>query len=428
MAATGSSISQTGDARLFGASIPATGGLTTGGRFPSATAVQDGGAAPLGSSVPGVGGRWQREPVRRGPGKLRHSKVVLATGDVTTVAGALQVSGSTFGSALASARFKAPAGLAYDGTNNRLYVSDATNYDVRVVDLTNAQAAPVVLSSQLSINGALYPKPFGLALDDAGHLYVAVSVDRAILRIDIYASQITTVAQMAEPTYDGPFGVALDGPGHLFLSDKRGKWAREVDSATDQVTDVAGTLNAIDYRDGVGSDARFDSPSYVFVDVPGHAYVSDEGNRVLRGVDIPTGTVTTVAGMAASYGRQDGVGPAATRALLDHLFRWTRNLYLADSWGPTIRKVVIATGELTTIAGQASSSGSTDGQGAAARFFQPTGITGDGAGNLDVSDNGNNVIRKIVIATGEVTTIGPTSTFYNTAGLACDGTNLYISD
>ena len=68
--------------------------------------------------------------------------------------------------------------------------------------------------------------------------------------------------------------------------------------ATGQITEVAGAYNAIDYRDGVGSNARFNSPRYVLVDVPGRAYVSDESNYVLRGVDITTGTVTTVAGTA----------------------------------------------------------------------------------------------------------------------------------
>ena len=71
----------------------------------------------------------------------------------------------------------------------------------------------------------------------------------------------------------------------------------------------------------------------------------------------------------------------------------------------TIRKVVIATGAVTTLAGTAGVTGAADGTGAAARFNGPYGIASDGAGNLFVADTGNHTIRKIVIATGAVTTL-----------------------
>jgi DNA-binding beta-propeller fold protein YncE len=79
------------------------------------------------------------------------------------------------------------------------------------------------------------------------------------------------------------------------------------------------------------------------------------------------------------------------------------NLYVVDASNQTIRKVVIATGETSTLAGKAQLSGTSDGIGDAARFNQLGGITTDGT-NLYVADGGNNKIRKIVIATGEVTT------------------------
>ena len=67
------------------------------------------------------------------------------------------------------------------------------------------------------------------------------------------------------------------------------------------------------------------------------------------------------------------------------------NLYVTDSWNETIRKVVISTGIVTTLAGSAGLSGSTDGTGSAARFNYPYGITTDGA-NLYVVDSN---IRRI---------------------------------
>ena len=92
---------------------------------------------------------------------------------------------------------------------------------------------------------------------------------------------------------------------------------------------------------------------------------------------------------------------------------------------------------VTTLAG--SSSGSTDATGTSARFNYPNGITTDGT-NLYVTDNGNHKIRKIVISTGVVTTLagsgvygntdatGTSAEFYYPRGITTDGTNLYVSD
>jgi hypothetical protein len=80
------------------------------------------------------------------------------------------------------------------------------------------------------------------------------------------------------------------------------------------------------------------------------------------------------------------------------------NLYVADSGNDTIRKVVIATGAVSTLAGTAGMPGSSDGTGAAARFSYPIRVTNDGAGNLYIADTFNSTIRKVVITTGAVTT------------------------
>ena len=92
---------------------------------------------------------------------------------------------------------------------------------------------------------------------------------------------------------------------------------------------------------------------------------------------------------------------------------------------------------VTTLAG--SSSGNTDATGTSARFNQPMGITTDGT-NLYVVDYGNNRIRKIVISTGVVTTLaggsssgntdatGTSASFYKPMGITTDGTNLYDAD
>jgi hypothetical protein len=77
------------------------------------------------------------------------------------------------------------------------------------------------------------------------------------------------------------------------------------------------------------------------------------------------------------------------------------NLYVAEYY--SIRKIVIATGVVTTLAGDGTI-GYLDGTGTAAQFYRPFDIAADGSGNLYVADFGNHCIRKIEIASKKVTT------------------------
>ena len=97
-----------------------------------------------------------------------------------------------------------------------------------------------------------------------------------------------------------------------------------------------------------------------------------------------------------------------------------------------IRKIEIASGLVTTLAGTAGQAGSSDGSGAGASFFLPQGITRDG-GNLYVTDAGNNSIRKIAIGSGAVSTLtglhfADNLGFNDPVGIAFDSGNLYIAD
>jgi hypothetical protein len=80
-------------------------------------------------------------------------------------------------------------------------------------------------------------------------------------------------------------------------------------------------------------------------------------------------------------------------------------LYVADSFDDTIRKVALDSGAVTTVAGMPGMGGHQDGTGPAAQFDGPQGLAYDGAGALYVADHRNHAIRKVVVATGIVTTI-----------------------
>jgi len=107
-----------------------------------------------------------------------------------------------------------------------------------------------------------------------------------------------------------------------------------------------------------------------------------------------SGAVTTVAGTGSS-GSANGTGTSASFNTPVGITTDGTNLYVADYDNHLIRKIVISTGVVTTLAGTGSS-GSVDGTGTSASFSSPTGITTDGT-NLYVADTNNNLIRKIVL-------------------------------
>ncbi|MCP5500498.1 MAG: hypothetical protein H7A25_11380 [Leptospiraceae bacterium] len=134
--------------------------------------------------------------------------------------------------------------------------------------------------------------------------------------------------------------------------------------------------------------------------------------------------VSTVAGSAGNPGIDDGTGTAATFNFPFGITTDGTNLYVADTDNNIIRKMVLSTGEVTTIAGSAGNPGIDDGIGTAAKFVYPFGITTDGS-NLYVTDAGSGNIRKIKLSNMEVSTIF--TGLNDPRGITTDGTNLYVA-
>jgi hypothetical protein len=345
-------------------------------------------------------------------------------GEVTTLAGLAGSSGSADGTGRA-AQFDQPSGVAVDGGGN-VYVADTFNYTIRKVTragvvTTLAGKASGGGSGDGTGNAARFGLPCGVAVDGAGNVYVADAVNGTICKVTEMevvtpAGVVTTLAGVAGSigSADGtgsaaqfhyPSGVAADGAGNVYVADTFNYTIRKVTPGR-AVTTLAGLAGSFGGVDGTGSAARFYLPKGVAVDSAGNVYVADTSNHTIREVT-PAGVVTTLAGLARNIGSADGTGSAARFSNPQGVaVDGAGNVYVADSGNHTIRKVTPAGTNwvVTTLAGTAGIPGSADGTGNAAQFYYPCGVAVDNAGNVYVADSDNDTIRKVTPA-GAVTTL-----------------------
>lgn len=192
--------------------------------------------------------------------------------------------------------------------------------------------------------------------------------------------------------YSSPDGIVVNQSGTFYVADQGRHEIRKI-APDGYVTNFVGG-GAIGFADGQGAAAVFTRPYGLAIDQQGNIYTADIDNQRIRKIT-PGGKVTTLAGTGA-IGSNDGPGASATfNSPLGITIDAAGNLYVVDA-GKKIRKITQA-GFVSTLAGN-DNLGDADGVGSAASFNTITNITIDAAGNLYVTDNGNNKIRKITPA------------------------------
>jgi len=350
---------------------------------------------------------------------------VDVAGVLTRVAGSVVAGYSGDGGPAANALLNVAQGVAVDGAGN-LYIADSGNSRIRKV-AANGTISTVAGTGVAGYSGnpglatsAQLKNPRGVVVDGAGNLYIADTNNNRVRKVTAATGIITTLAGSAFVGYFGdggpatsaslshPSGVAVDGAGNVYIADTADHAIREVTLATGLINTVAGTGSPGYTGDGAAATAaQLNTPYTVALDASGNLYISDTGNNRIREVVVASGNIGTVAGNG-TYG-YSGDGGAATSAELRSSngvdLDATGNLYIADTGSNVIRKV--SNGIIATVAGNGNGSSGDGGPATGALLGYVDGAALDAGGNLYLADSRNNRVRKVA-TNGTITTVAGT--------------------
>ncbi len=313
-----------------------------------------------------------------------------------------------------------PIGVAISRSGVFAVATERSGHRVRIIDLVTSQVTTLAGSgNNMFADGqgtlASFSAPDGVAIsaDDSFVLVVEGSFSTShhrVRRIVIATGVVTTLAGSGaagsadgvgtHATFNSARGIVLspDGAYALITDVVDSTRIRRLDMKAYAVSTVAGST--VGFADGTGTNAQFRGMFQIAIDPMGsYALLCDSGNNRIRRLDIALSRVTTLAGSGA-IGFQDGVGtnaafsgpvgvsidPTGTYALIVELVN------------RRIRRIVIATAQVTTLAGTGTAS-AVDGAGAQATFNSPHSISIDAGGSFAlVADAGNHRIRRIALS------------------------------
>ncbi|OGS77097.1 MAG: hypothetical protein A3G95_03270 [Flavobacteria bacterium RIFCSPLOWO2_12_FULL_31_7] len=316
---------------------------------------------------------------------------------VSTLAGSPGSSGNTNGTGSA-ARFNLPNDLVTDATGN-IYVADRVNHLIRKItptgDVTTFAGSGVAGNTDGTGTAASFNNPNGIAIDATGNLYIADLSNHRIRKINS-AGEVTTLAGSTSGYLDGtgtsarfsfPQSLVVDNLGDIYVADRDNLRISKVTSIGVVTTFVGNGSYA--NVDGTGTGASFNNIHDITVDNNGNIYVTQDTHKIRK--ITPSAVVSTYAG--STLGSDNGNGTAAKfNVPYGITCDSNNNLYVADRNNYTIRKIS-STGDVSTFAGITGTSGSTNGDVAIATF-SPQSVTVANNGNVYVADN-NYIIRKI---------------------------------
>ena len=326
---------------------------------------------------------------------------------VATFAGSNIAAGHTDGPA-AVARFSDPVGLAVDALGN-VWVADSGNHCIRRITPTGmvstiAGTAGVRGSLDGPATAARFDTPSALAVSQDGVIFISDTGNHTLRRLD-RNGQVSTLAGTPGDSgstngvgsiarFNAPLGLAVSASGIVFGADS-GTHIIGRGESNGNVTTLAGVAESWGDQEGSATTARFNGPVGLALDSVGNLVVADAFNHTLRRITAD-GTVSTLAGKSGEAGIVDGPAREARLGTPAELaFDLRGNLYVTDAFYHTLRRLG-TDGQMETVAGLAGFDGATDGNYTAARFFNPYGVAITPRGTLMVSDTYNSTLRELV--------------------------------
>ncbi len=318
------------------------------------------------------------------------------------------------------------AGLSYMGnaivdTEGNIYVADDMSRRVRKIDpngiiTTVAGGGSVSYYSGAPATAVSIEPIECIAFDHKWNMYLCFSnsikkmTPAGIISDFAGSSSWAYIGDGGPATAAGlhePIGIAFDDTGCMYFSDLRHNVVRRIDTFG-IITTVAGTGYTVSagYGDfsgdgGPATAAHLSFPGALAIDTTGDLYISDEFNYRVRKLDMATGIIHTVVGSGPVYPTActfSGEGGPATSATVDAIglaFDSTGTLFISSVFTDRVCKIDAA-GNIHTVAGTGVEGFSGDGGDAmAAQFANLDWATFDNCGNLLVTDDMNNRIRKI---------------------------------
>ncbi len=266
-----------------------------------------------------------------------------------------------------------------------------------------------------------------LVTDAAGNVYMADGYNNVIRKIST-SGTITRYAGNAAGGYSGDGGpataaglyaggLAMDAAGNLYIADYTNNRVRKVSTSGIISTYAGNGTSGFSGDGGAATAAKLNNPGALAVDASNNLFIADNTNVRIRKVS-PSGVITTYCGTGTSG--YTGDGGAATAANITASCSMATdasgNLYLLDNTNARVRKVSTS-GTITTFAGVGTAGFSGDGGAASSAMLnRPSGITVSVAGDLYISDQYNNRVRKIN-SSGIISSVAGTGT----SGFSGDG-------
>ena len=358
---------------------------------------------------------------------MRHNKFILLllsillttqiswSQNISTIGGNGSIGFSGDGAAALSATMNGPQDVVVDTFGN-VYIADAANHRIRkitaatgVMSTIAGNGTPAYSGDGAAATSASLYAPIGVAVDAAANVYIVDNGNHCIRKVNAMTGIITTVAGSGVAGFAGdgglatlaklyaPYDVTLDTAGNLYIADVSNNRIRKVNAKTGIISTVAGTGAAGFAGDGgLATAAKLYQPFSVVVDLAGNMFITDSYNHRIRKVNASTGLITTIAGTGtAAYA---GDGGAASSAQFNTPYSLALdavgNVYVSDFNNNRIRKITVATGIITTVAGNGISGFSGDGGLAtAAKLSYAKGIFVDRVNNIFIADELNQRIR-----------------------------------